>query len=161
MSVIGLDSLRFFWSRRTSEGTARDVTALIEHYTGAWQRRRIVLIGYSFGADVLPFVVNRLPRSQRSRVAGVALLGPSPSASFEFHVASWACAASGADALPVVPEVERLSATPVLCVYGEQETDSICPRLTPGLAQALAMKGGHHFGGDYRTIAQRTLDLLR
>ena len=49
----------------------------------------MILIGYSFGADVLPFIVNRLPDDLRKRIASVNLLGLSTEATFEIHVADW------------------------------------------------------------------------
>ena len=159
--VIGLDSLRYFWTKRTPEGTAQDVAALIEHYLNVWQRRRIVLIGYSFGADLLPFVANRLPQSQRDRLAGVVLLGPDESASFEFHVASWVGGTVGSDLKEVLPEIEHMKGIKVLCIYGDQESNSLCTRLNRDHARTLAIKGGHHFGGDYRAIAKAILDSLR
>jgi len=55
-----------------AEATARDLARVIEHYTRTWNKPRVLLIGYSQGADVLPFLVNRLPeeihrRSRRPR----------------------------------------------------------------------------------------------
>jgi len=44
-------------------------------YGKAWNRDRFVLIGYSLGADVLPFLASRLPRGQLDRVSALVLLG--------------------------------------------------------------------------------------
>ncbi len=60
--VVGIDSLRYFWSEKTPDGTARDLAAIIQQYQQRWHRNAVYLLGYSFGADVLPFIVNRLPR---------------------------------------------------------------------------------------------------
>ena len=61
MPVVGVDSLRYFWSEQRPKVAAADLAQIIAHYRIAWQRGRVILIGYSFGADVLPFLVNRLP----------------------------------------------------------------------------------------------------
>ena len=55
----------------------------------------MLLVGYSFGADVLPFVVNRLPADLRARVASVSLLGIDSNASFEVRVTDWVGADDG------------------------------------------------------------------
>ncbi|HEX4618884.1 MAG TPA: AcvB/VirJ family lysyl-phosphatidylglycerol hydrolase, partial [Steroidobacteraceae bacterium] len=81
--TVGLNSLKYFWKQRTPDETARDVVRVLRHYLAAWNRQRVILIGYSFGADVLPFVVNRLPADLRARVASVSLLGIDSNASFE------------------------------------------------------------------------------
>ena len=65
--------------------------------------------------------------------------------------------ADRATELPIRPEVEKLRGMPVLCVYGQDETDSLCTELGPPLATVLQQPGGHHFGGDYGAIVGRIL----
>ena len=55
---MGLDSLRYFWSPRTPDGLAADTNRMILYYLTHWAKKRVLLIGYSQGADVLPFAVN-------------------------------------------------------------------------------------------------------
>jgi type IV secretory pathway VirJ component len=104
---------------------------------------------------VLPFLVSRLPADLRSRVALVGLLGLSEQASFEFHVAGWLGVETGHH--PTVPEVARLEATPVLCLRGEDETDSACRLLHGAAVRTVTLPGGHHFGGGYERIAEALL----
>jgi type IV secretory pathway VirJ component len=156
--TVGLNSLKYFWSERTPEQTASDVARLMRHYLAAWGRQRVLLIGYSFGADVLPFVVNRLPADLRAHVASVSLLGVDANASFEVSVAGWV-GAPGAGAA-TRPEVAALPHLPVLCIYGEGESDSICPELGAAVTRAEIGKG-HHFSGDYAQLAERILAFSR
>ena len=125
--TVGLNSLKYFWSERTPEETARDVARLMRHYLAVWNKQRVLLVGYSFGADVLPFVVNRLPADLRARVASVSVLGIDSNASFEVSVADWVGSDDGGP--PTLPELAALGHMPVLCIYGEGEEDSICPDL--------------------------------
>lgn len=150
--VAGLDSLRYFWTARTPEGVSHDVDRIIRYYASHWKTGRVLLIGYSQGADVLPFAVNRLPRETRALVALTALIGISQSAEFEFHVANWIGA--GEDGRPTAPEMARLSAADTLCLYGDDDEDSICPKLKPTNARVVELSGGHHFGGDYARVAE-------
>ena len=117
----------------------------------------MLLIGYSRGADVLPFMASRLPEDLAARVDLVALLGPGPKISFEFHYTDWITSIPRGKSQPVQPEVEKLRGKKILCVYGADETDSVCPRLPAGLARLDKRPGGHHFGGDYQAIADRIL----
>jgi type IV secretory pathway VirJ component len=158
--TVGLNSLKYFWSARTPEETARDVARLMRHYLAAWNKQRVILVGYSFGADVLPFVVNRLPPELRTRVASVSLLGIDSNASFEVSVAGWV--GSDAGGPPTRPEVAALSHVPVLCIYGEGESDSICPGLPAGGNLTREQVGeGHHFSGEYARLAERILAFAR
>jgi type IV secretory pathway VirJ component len=151
--VIGWSSLKYYWTPRTPDAASRDLARILERYGGVWGKRRFLLAGYSFGADVLPFLVSRLPAELKARVALVGLLGLSEQASFEFHVAGWLGIETGHH--PTVPEVERLLATPVLCLRGEDEADSACRLLRS--ARTVTLPGGHHFGGDYGRIADALL----
>jgi len=155
--VVGWSSLRYFWTPRTPEGTAADLARVVRRYLDAWRRRRVLVVGYSFGADLLPYVVARLPPDERGRVAGVGLLGLSSEASFEFHVSSWI--GGGADTrYPTVPEVERLAGLPVTCIRGAEEKDSACVLLegTPGV-RVVTLPGGHHFDGGAARLADALL----
>ena len=152
--VAGLDSLRYFWSPRTPQGLARDLDRTVRYYAAHWHKQQVLLIGYSQGADVLPFAVNRLPPATRALVVMTALIGLGRSAAFEFHVANWL----GSDAgLPVRPETDRLSSGRTLCLYGKDDTDSMCSELSPAHARVIQLPGGHHFGGDYDGLAQLIL----
>jgi type IV secretory pathway VirJ component len=161
--TVGLNSLKYFWTERTAQETTQDVARIISHYLAAWNKQRVLLVGYSFGADVLPFVVNRLPPDLRARVATVNLLGIDSNASFEIKIAGWV----GQDdsGPPTKPELSAITAVPILCIYGEGESDSICPELSKAAGHTtvtLAEVGtGHHFGGEYATLAERILAYAR
>jgi type IV secretory pathway VirJ component len=148
--TVGLSSLRYFWTPRTPDTAAADLARVITHYGAAWHAEHVILVGYSFGADVLPFLVNRLERAVRARVTQVALLGLGATATFEFHVAEWTGQAAGPEYL-TVPEVERLT-VPVTCVHGAGEEDSACVEIRSPRARVVTVGEGHHFSGEYARL---------
>jgi type IV secretory pathway VirJ component len=154
--VVGLDSLRYYWTARTPQGVAADTDRMIRYYLSHFGKKRVLLIGYSQGADVLPFAVNRLPPAAKAQVALTAILGMSEHALFEFHVSSWISDDNSGPA--TLPEVNRLSGMPVLCIYGEDERDSLCPKLDPLKFKVVKLKGGHHFDGNYAGLANEILN---
>jgi len=156
--VVGLDTLRYFWKRRTPEESAQALQRILEHYLTTWEKTSVILVGYSRGADVLPFMANRLSEKMLSQVSLIALLGPGLAVDFEFHLTEWLSEPRGASARPVMPEVEKLRGRKILCVYGQQEAESLCPKLEKDLVILDARPGTHHFGGDYEGIASRTLE---
>jgi type IV secretory pathway VirJ component len=153
--VVGLDSLRYYWTARTPEGVAADTDRMIRYYLSHFGKKRVLLIGYSQGADVLPFAVNRLPDATKAHVLLTAILGMSEHALFEFHVGSWISDDTSGPA--TLPEVNRISGMPVLCIYGEDEHDSLCPKLDPTKFKVVKVKGGHHFDGNYAALADQIL----
>jgi type IV secretory pathway VirJ component len=152
VAVVGLDSLRYFWSERTPEEAAHDLGRVIDHYAQQWHRSRVLLIGYSQGADVLPFMVNRLPADVHRRIAGMALVGLGSEAFFEFHLSHWLGTPTGG--LPVRPEIARQRIGRVLCIHGTGEDDSPCPTLQGEGLRSVELPGGHHFDGDYGQVAE-------
>jgi type IV secretory pathway VirJ component len=157
--TVALNSLKYFWTPRTPAQAAEDVARVLRHYLEAWHAQRVLMIGYSFGADVLPFVVNRLPPDLRARVASVTLLGIDAHASFEVHVAEWVEGDEGG--VPTRPELAVLTGLPVLCIYGAGESDSICPEMPPGTVTREQIGQGHHFSGEYSRLADRILSFTR
>ncbi len=156
--VVGLDSLRYFWSPRTPEGLARDLDRLIRFYRPRLGKSRVLLAGYSQGADVLPFAINRLAPDTRAAVALAAVMGLSEHAVFEFHVANWISDDRSGPA--TLPEISRINDVPVLCIYGKDEDDTVCPKLDASKIRVVRMPGGHHFDGDYAGLAQQILNQI-
>jgi len=155
VSTVGFNSLRYFWHLRTPEEAARDVTRVLEHFLTDWKKARFILIGYSFGADVAPFIVNRLPAPLRQRLTTVSLLGIESDADFEVTVADW-IPGSASSGRTVRPELAAIEA-PVLCIYGAGESTTICPAGESGRVRGERIGSGHHFGGDYAAIADHIL----
>jgi type IV secretory pathway VirJ component len=155
--VVGLNSLKYFWTRRTPDETAGDLQKIILHYLKKWNKEELVMIGYSFGADVMPFLINRLDPAVRAKVKLLVLLGASHQAAFEFHLTDWIGGSHSNDELAVRPEIEKLKDIKILCFYGQDDQDVLCPELSPELVTAISLKGGHRIGGDFDPIVQQIL----
>ena len=142
-SVIGWDSLRYFWQQRTPESLATDLDTVIAHYRQQWGKSHVVLLGFSQGANVLPFTLDKLSAESRQAVTKVALISPERHAQFEFHLGNWV--SSGDEGLPIAPVLESYVDTwPVYCVYGEEDKNAVCPELTNHHVQVNGYDSGHH-----------------
>ncbi|MDR5775839.1 MULTISPECIES: AcvB/VirJ family lysyl-phosphatidylglycerol hydrolase [unclassified Caballeronia] len=157
VSVIGIDSLRYFWSEKSPQQTAADIARVVRTYNARWHTSHVALVGYSFGADVMPFAYNRLPDDVRDQVSYVSLMGFSPSADFQIRVTGWLGMPASDKALKVRPELNKLPPALVQCIYGEKEEDTLCPSLTKTGIEVVKLPGDHHFGGDYDALARRIL----
>lgn len=159
LPVVGVDVLRYFWHRQGPDHAARDLGRIIAAYTRRWDATRVVLIGFSFGADVMPILYNRLPATDRARVVQITLLGLSDHADFEVTVSGWLNHA-GQDSLPTLSELARIDPRLVQCLQGKDDDDAICSRLAGSGAEVVVTSGGHHFDGDYPALARRILNGL-
>jgi type IV secretory pathway VirJ component len=160
--VVGLNSLKYFWTKRTPAEAAAGLERILRRYLPAWGKREVVLIGYSLGADVMPFMMNRLPEDLQAAVRAVALMGPSDSAEFEFHVGDWLGRAPSPSALPVIPEIRRIRPdVAILCIHGEKDEAQICSELDPRRVTSVALPGGHRMGSTYSPVAKAILAVLK
>jgi type IV secretory pathway VirJ component len=150
MRVVGFSTLKFFWQKRTPEATAQALARVIAHYGKSDAQARFLLIGYSFGASLVPVVLNRLPDELRRRVRGGAMISPDDEAVFEIHVGDWFGSTHHDEALPIAPEIAA-SKVPLLCVHGADEDDSPCRKAQPTM-RAASLPGGHHYDGDYDAL---------
>lgn len=141
--VVGLESRAYLSRPRTPEETAADMGRVIRTFLRKWGADSLLVVGFSRGADFAPFVVNRLPPALRHRVVAVGLFSPSKMASFEFHLIDLVRYKHRDTDLDAVPEVDALAPTPVLCVYGIKDKDTLCPLLPEGLARVVPRDAGH------------------
>ena len=153
--VAGIDSLRYFWTPRTPQGFAHDLDRIVRYYADRWHRSKVVLIGFSQGADVLPAAVNRLSPATRRTMTLAVLLSAGKRADFEFHVANWL--GGGGQGLPIAPEVARMDPARIVCIYGLDDKDALCPSLPKGRAAVIALPGDHHLGSDHARLANAIL----
>ncbi len=154
ISTVGWDSLGYFWKARSPAEASRDLARVIRHYLSVWHKERVILIGFSFGAEVLPFMANDLPDDLRPRVELAALLSVGRTAMFQFHLSDWLEAVRGKDALPELPQIQALDWTRRLCIYGEDDDQSLCPDLVGTGVEVRKMRGDHHFDEDYAGVAE-------
>jgi type IV secretory pathway VirJ component len=157
ISTVGWDSLGYFWKARLPAEASGDLARVIRHYLRAWNKERVILIGFSFGAEVLPFMANGLPDDLRPRIELAALLSVGRTAMFQFHLSDWFEAGRGNDALPELPQVQALGWTRRLCIYGEEDEQSLCPDLVGTGVAVRKIPGDHHFDEDYEGVADLVL----
>jgi type IV secretory pathway VirJ component len=152
VSVVGWNSLRYFWSEKTPQQIADDLGRVMTEYQRRWQVNDVALVGYSFGADVMPFAYQRLPEAQRQQVNFVSLLGLAHGASFRVRVGGW-LGLYKAEQTPILPELAKMPPALLQCIHGEEEKGSLCPELEPRGIEVVARPGGHHFDHDPTKLA--------
>ncbi|NLZ17465.1 MAG: hypothetical protein GX087_07000 [Desulfobulbaceae bacterium] len=154
--VVGVDSRKYFWQRKTPQEGGRDLSRILQRYLIEGGKKQALLIGYSLGADALaPFLLH-VPEDLRGRIPLAALIGPGPKAELEFHFEDW-IENDSSRGFPLRPEIQKLRQPPLLCLYGRDDSGILCPQLTPKEATVVAMPGDHHFNGDYVGLAKTIL----
>jgi type IV secretory pathway VirJ component len=176
--VEGVSLLQYYWRNRSAEDSAADLDALIARTVASGDKKRIWLIGFSFGADVLPTIVGKLSPEGRARIAQVVLLSPSKDVNFEIEMEGYISAREGkwktwtqdffqwvnpVKHYDAMPPLEALAGQPpVVCYYGiKDKADTICadPKL-PSWVKVYEKTGDHHFDYNYEGLAQQMIHEL-
>lgn len=157
--VVALNALHYFWTKKTPDQTTAAVEKLLGQYMNQWHKNSFILVGFSFGADVLPFVVNRLPENILEHCKGVALFSPGPSTDFEIHISQML---SNHQHWPynVVNEMEAMKPIKLLCFFGDQEHEFPVKIISRPHWQLVYLKGGHHYEKNTDNIAGIVLEKL-
>ena len=148
--VVGINALRYFWKPRTPGELTQDLSRVLRHYMEKWGKDRAILIGYSLGAEVLPFAVNQMSDELQRKIAVVVLLGPGARTDFRFRVTDWLTSHGGN--FMVEPEIERIRGPQVVCAAGKSDPSAICGRLPSGRVKRITLDGGHRIGRRFEPI---------
>lgn len=157
VAVVGLDALRYFWRQRSPAEVARAIERIMAHYEPSWHRDRVILVGFSFGADVLPATIDAMTQEARANLIEVSLLGLAPTAAFEIHMGGW-LGLPPPHPTDVKAAVLPLDKGKLQCIYGRKDRISLCGSSLLAGAEQVETQGGHHFKGDYDELARIVLD---
>ena len=155
--VYSLNAKSYFSDKKTPEQTAVDINNYIFQKLTGRQNQQVIMIGYSFGADVLPFVLNRLPQSMLEKIKASFIMASSGSTDFETH---WSDMLGGNTkrSMDVVTEINKLAGGNLVIINGSDENNLALNNITLKKYTHEVLPGGHHFDGDTDEIIKVILN---
>lgn len=153
--TFALDTKRYFWKKKTPLQTSRDIEAFITKKLANRAGQKVILIGFSFGADVTPFVYNRFSAAMKRHIQSVFIIGPSRSNDFEIHLDEY-FGSETKGSLPVLPEINAMKDVPVTVILSDYEFAHF-PYWQINLSghyNLLHLHGDHHYGGNTGMLVQ-------
>lgn len=156
--TIGLDSKKYFWKRTTPEETASDIGKALNFYGREWGRDKFVLIGYSLGAEIVPFIVNRLPEELKSKVVSSVLLSPATTTDFEIHISNMLGMGNKQNTYNTIDEIIKMQTVPTLIIFGDGEKTQIPELLSKTTVLIKKIPGDHHYKFNLPLIMQTMKD---
>jgi type IV secretory pathway VirJ component len=150
--VTAVNSKTYFWDKKTPEQTSQDITGYLEKKLLSRAVQQFSLVGYSFGADVIPFIVNRLPAALRSKLTTVVLISPSTSTDFEIH---WSDMFGGnaKRSMDVVTEINKMDVSKATTFFGAEEGGFPVKDIQLKNYHNQTLPGGHRFDGHTDELA--------
>jgi type IV secretory pathway VirJ component len=150
LPVLGVNTLTAFAGGRSPAEARALVADAVRRALALPGIRRVVVIGQSFGADMLQYGMATLPAPLRPHVAQVLLAVPGDTLVFEATPAGIFYGAADGPALPSARAIDWL---PLLCVHGAQEENSLCPHLTGHNVRVVTLPGDHYLDYDAARLA--------
>lgn len=155
--VIGVASPVVFGIHRTKEEADAVLAGAVRLALARTGASRVLLLGQSYGADILATTAPDLPPDLRGRVLAIDLTVPAQDVYFRSDPVGLAYLGK-ADAWPLLG-MRRLDWAPVICVHGLEEQGSLCPALE-GRARVIGLSGDHYLGHDAPRLIATTLAAL-
>ncbi len=156
--VVGLDAQKYFWQARTPDETAAEINKVLRYYLSAWNKKSFILCGYSFGADIIPYLATRLQPEVSPMLQGMVMMSPDPKGDFEIHVTDMLSFGNSHDTYDVVSELRkskgRVHST---CIFGSEEDGKPAKLFESAGAGIRILPGQHHYNNDYDAIVKEIL----
>jgi type IV secretory pathway VirJ component len=158
ITTIGIDTRKYFWKRKTPEQTASDMAEILSFYRKAHGKTQFIIMGYSQGAEIVPFVITGFPEDLRSKVISAVMLSPETTTDFEIHISNMVGLGSRQNTYNVIEEINKIMKTNVLIIFGEGEKTPV-----PGLLRGTGVKisvipGDHHYKSNSALIVKTMKD---
>lgn len=157
--VVALDAKSYFYNKKTPEQTAQDIANYLSKKLNGRASRQVAFIGYSFGADVLPFVLNRLPKNIHDEVIVSFIMASSGSTDFEIHWLDM-FGSNKKRSMDVVNEINKLQNTRIVIINASDDKNLDIKRISLNKFTLVVLPGGHHFDGDTEEIVQKIMKYL-
>jgi type IV secretory pathway VirJ component len=156
--TVGLDSKKYFWKRRSPEDTAGDMASLLNYYGKEFGRNRFMLIGYSLGSEIVPFIVNRLPEEVKLKIESTFLLSPETNTDFEIHISNMIGLGNRQNTYSVTEEIVKMQSVPTLCIFGDNENSRVPGLLVGTSVKTKIIPGDHHYKFNVTLIVETMKD---
>ena len=125
INVVGFNTIPYFRKKRNPREVALDIQLVMDYYSKLWHKKSVVLGGYSFSAEVIPFAYNAMDKAYQARVLHLILLAPSLLADFKVGTLFIYPASRST---PLMPELRKIDPSKMLIIC-DGVKESLCRTL--------------------------------
>jgi type IV secretory pathway VirJ component len=138
-----IDSYQFFRKRKTPQQTLDSILPYIELVLEKYHCHRIILAGYSFGSEVIPFLYNLMSDGWKEKVEFLVLLSPSYNSDFKIHLGDQLGIINKRWPYDVLAEIMKIEDKKISVFWGENEKKFLKEEFTKHNITVHHLKGGH------------------
>jgi type IV secretory pathway VirJ component len=158
ITTIGIDIKKYLWNRKSPETLSSEMTELLKYYAKEWKRSQFILMGYSQGAEIVPFLFTRLPEEMKYNIRSLVMLSPGETTDFEIHITNMIGLGSKQNTFNVITELSEIRNTKQICIFGESEKTKVPELLKSTNVESVKIPGDHRFKGNSSIIVQTMQD---
>ena len=164
--VGGMDATKYFWDPQDDrQALASDVRAYVAALAASAGRppdTPVVLAGFSFGADLAPWIAGA--GGWDERVAALVMVGPDTTGSLQFRILEILGFEEAEHVFSVAEALRSAAGIPIVLVHGEKDAESAAPALearAPQPKRLVVIPGAdHHFSGRTEELRRELLAAL-
>lgn len=153
--VFALNTKKYFWHKKTPLQTAQDSENYLKLITKNRINKKIIIIGFSYGADIAPFIYNRFDPEFKKNIQNVIIIGPSEVNDFEIHLKEY-ITGQLEYGYSVIAEINNIKNVPFTLVVSDFERKYFPKKeITIKNYRFVHISGDHHYGGNTKMLADK------
>jgi len=152
--VVVLNARKYFWDRKTPEEAAADLVTIVDAFGARWKRDKFILTGFSFGASLVPFLVNRFPERITGRLSSSIMINPDMLCDFEVHLSDMLNMGPSKGEFDVVREMKAIDVKKTAIFFGGDERMELQQAFRLTGANVQIVPGNHHFDDDSEVLEE-------
>jgi type IV secretory pathway VirJ component len=153
MPVIGLDARKYFWSEKQPKEASNEIEKAAMNYMQIWNKRTIVLVGFSFGACVAPVIADNFSNGMKEKLKGLYCISPEITTDLEVHISDM-LSMHTKEKYDVLNELKKNILLDPVCIFGSEENIEIQKHFSKSDIRIEILPGGHYYDHDYDSITK-------
>ena len=156
--VYALNSKVYYWNKQDPKNTSEVISQYLKKIFKNHSNQKLIFIGYSFGSDVLPFIINNLPKNTKNRIENIILLDPYESADFEIYYKNliFESVSGQWQTIPAINQLPPIKLSIILSDYGEKYPYNKINHQK----NIIHLGGNHHFNRNYKLVTKTILNQI-
>ena len=160
-AVVALDAQKYFWNPRTPMEASSEISRSAQYYMQLWNKKDFILMGFSFGASLVPFVTEYLSEPMQQSLKGMYSLSPDLKADFEIHLGDMLGFGNQKDTYNVTGQMIKMKRFNPVCIFGEDETVEVRSKFGEAGIKIITVPGNHHYNNDAIKITDVIFDEVK
>jgi len=150
--VVGFNTIPYFNDERNPADVAKDIQRVMYNFEHVWHRHKVILAAYSFSAELMPFVYNKIDKKCQEQIVSLDLIAPSYLADFKVNPI-YDYDSKGSH--NILPEIEKILGGKAIIICDKYKR-ALCRKIPDSLANQYhlyELDVNHDFNGAYDSSA--------